>query len=54
MDFPNSKGSYNELQVAKEVGMPYENASGFSEETLAYLDRGKTEGDRAYQCSSYW
>ena len=38
MDFPNSKGSYNELQVAKEVGMPYENASGFSEETLAYLD----------------
>jgi hypothetical protein len=38
MDFPNSKGSYNELQVAKEVGMPAENSAGFSEQTLAFLD----------------
>lgn len=38
MDFPNSKGSYSELQVANTGGTPNQNTSGFSEETTAFLD----------------
>jgi hypothetical protein len=38
MDFPDSKGSYNELQVANTGAMPTEDSSGFSQETLAFLD----------------
>lgn len=38
MDFPNSKGSYSELQVANPSVMPNEDTSGFSEETTAFLN----------------